>query len=189
MNIIRRIFGSRDNRDEIPSFTYHPDPVATGAIKRKDAACPCCSKATHYVYAKSPYCVDEVDDLCPWCIADGSAAQKFDATFIDESPLVEAGVPPKIIEEVARRTPGYISWQQDAWLSCCEDACVFHGNLRKSEMQSLPFDTIAEFRREHRVDDHIWGQLFEDYEPGGSPAIYKFVCRHCARIHLGFDFH
>jgi hypothetical protein len=44
--------------------------------------------------------------FCPWCIADGTAASKFDATFTD----IGSGVPPEIsasvCDELAHRTPG-----------------------------------------------------------------------------------
>jgi uncharacterized protein CbrC (UPF0167 family) len=173
---------------QIPHFTYHPDPLATGMFKHKSASCPCCEKTTPFVYAQKPYCADEVEDLCPWCIADGSAAKKFGAVFSDGRPLIKAGLKQAIVDEVVHRTPGYISWQQDSWLACCEDACEFHGDLKKEELPSLPPDTVAEFRSKNRVDDRIWTNLVAKYQPGGSPAIYKFVCRHCRKIHLGFDF-
>lgn len=181
-------FTAKSKDQPLPRFVYHPDPIATGMVKAKDVQCPCCERKTGFAYVRNPYCEAEVEDLCPWCIADGSAAQKFDATFVDDHPLAQAGLKPEIIDEVVRRTPGYISWQQDSWLVCCNDACEFHGDLKKEEMTSLPHETIAEFKKEHRVDDRIWGELLDDYSPGGSPAIYKFVCRHCRKIHLGFDF-
>jgi uncharacterized protein CbrC (UPF0167 family) len=187
MSFFSRFF-PQDKRPSFPKFTYHPDPIATGALKRKAARCPCCEKTTDFVYGRSPYCTDEVEDLCPWCIADGSAARKFDASFVDDHPLAQAGLKSEIIDEVAHRTPGYISWQQESWLTCCEDACEFHGDLRKEELPILPADTLVAFRTEHRIDDRVWEQLLESYEPGGSPSIYKFVCRHCRKIHLGFDF-
>ncbi len=62
----------------LPVFTYHPHPLETGAIKASDATCECCSKARGFVYTASIYCADEVECVCPWCIADGSAAEKFD---------------------------------------------------------------------------------------------------------------
>jgi uncharacterized protein CbrC (UPF0167 family) len=173
---------------KLPHFTYHPDPVATGMFISKEAVCPCCEKPTEIVYASQPYCVDEVEDLCPWCIADGSAAEKYEATFVDDLPLVEAELDEEIIEAVTCRTPGYISWQQEAWLTCCGDACEFHGDLEKAELAILPEDTISEFRDEHEIDEELWKSLQAHYEPKGSPAIYKFVCRHCRKVHLGFDY-
>lgn len=171
----------------LPHFKYHPDPVATGMIERKTAICPCCERTTEYVYATIPYCVDEIENLCPECIADGSATKKFKASFADGHPLSRAGLAKEIIEEVIFRTPGFISWQQEVWLACCNDACEFHGHLRRDEFLNLPPEIIAKFRTEHRIDDKLWKILSSSYRPGGSLAIYKFVCRHCRTLRLGFD--
>ena len=91
-----------------------------------------------YIYTASVYAPGWYRDcICPWCIADGSAAEKFEAMFSDDHPLAQAGVPDAVIEEVTRRTPGFNSWQQEEWLSCCGDACEFHGDAPRSELQAL----------------------------------------------------
>ncbi|CTW99108.1 colicin E2 tolerance protein [Escherichia coli] len=38
-------------------------------------------------YSGPFYCVDEVEHLCPWCIADGSAAEKFAGSFQDDASI------------------------------------------------------------------------------------------------------
>jgi uncharacterized protein CbrC (UPF0167 family) len=82
---------------ELPKFKYHPDPVATGAIKPSEEVCECCNRARGYVYTSTIYAEDEIQFICPWCIADGSAAQKFDGMFSDDYPLKEAGVNEEVI--------------------------------------------------------------------------------------------
>jgi hypothetical protein len=60
------------------------------------------------------YAEAELDDqLCPWCIADGSAAAKFDAQFTDVLWAVPDEVSAEVTEEVLRRTPGLSGWQQE----------------------------------------------------------------------------
>jgi hypothetical protein len=110
----------------LPSFKYHPDPIASGSIKPSDAACVCCEQARGYVYDGAPYAeADDLDDaICPWCIADGSAREKFDAEFTDRASIGD-GASDAAIEEVAFRTPGFHAWQQERWLICCNDACAF----------------------------------------------------------------
>jgi len=123
----------------LPAFKYHPDPIATGNIKPSDAVCICCEQQRGYVYISNTYCEEEiVEALCPWCIADGSAARQFDAIFSDDHPLIKAGVPASVVEEVTRRTPGFTSWQQDEWLCCCGDACEFHGDPSRAHLAALP---------------------------------------------------
>ena len=51
-----------------PTFLYHPDSVATGAIKRSDRVCLCRSRARGWIYDGPAYAVDDIQEaLCPWC--------------------------------------------------------------------------------------------------------------------------
>ena len=82
----------------LPTFRYHPDPIATGSVKVSDAVCRCCEQTRGYIYAASVYARDSRrDSICPWCIADGSAARKLEAMFSDDDPLAQAGVPDEVI--------------------------------------------------------------------------------------------
>ena len=195
MNFLRKLFGNKEEGNDppaspsperdyssLPVFKYHPDPIATGAIKKDDSTCECCDQVSGYVYASTVYCPDEVEAVCPWCIADGSAAKKFDGMFSDPSPLHEEGIQEDIINEVTKRTPGFSSWQQEVWLSCCNDACEFHGDLSKQEMKAMTLEEFQSAFEDKRLNEEIMNQVKEGYEPGGSPAIYKWKCRHCGGI-------
>lgn len=176
-----------DLSDLLPKFRYHPNPVATGSFRASDAICPCCERERGCEYVASVYCVDEVEGLCPWCIADGSAARKFDATFSDDSPLLDKGVPQQIVDVVTTRTPGYISWQQERWLACCDDACAFHGDISREELLDLPEGTLKRLNEAHPLPEDHFREIIQDYRPGGAPSIYKFVCLHCGQVHLDLD--
>ena len=63
---------------ELPKFKYHPNPLATGAIAESNEVCECCEEAPGYIYKASFYSTEEVESICPWCIADGSAAEKYE---------------------------------------------------------------------------------------------------------------
>lgn len=66
----------------LPLFKYHPKPLETGAFEQdKTVECDCCEQQTSVYYSGPFYCVDEVEHLCPWCIANGSAAEKFAGSF------------------------------------------------------------------------------------------------------------
>jgi uncharacterized protein len=172
----------------LPEFPYHPDPVATGNVKPSDKPCQCFGQTRGYIYLASVYAVDDLDEaICPWCIADGSAATKFDASFADSDPLSRAGVPKSIVEEVTRRTPGYNSWQQDEWLVCCGDACEFYGDAPLAEVHSLSGEALDELLCKIQWSASDWNGFVGRYAPGGDPAVYKFICRHCQRHHYGFD--
>ena len=63
--------------EQLPRFRYHPNPLATGAVKASDAICVCCGLSHGHIYGGPVYAVTVLDDsLCPWCIADGSASAK-----------------------------------------------------------------------------------------------------------------
>jgi uncharacterized protein CbrC (UPF0167 family) len=173
----------------LPAFRYHPDPISTGSIKPSDNQCICCGKQRGYIYTCTTYSAEEVvEALCPWCIADGSAATRFDAEFSDGHPLAKAGVPSAVIEEVTRRTPGYISWQQDEWLCCCGDACEFHGDASRAHVAAITGPPLDELLKRTRGKREQWERLIQHYQPGGSPAIYHFICRHCGQPKYGLDF-
>lgn len=172
---------------ELPKFTYHPNPLATGAIVASDSACPCCGRKTGYAYGGPVYSENDVEHLCPWCIASGDAAKKFDADFSDAAPLGIAGVPKQVIDEVTTRTPGFTSWQQEVWLACCGDACEFHGDLSREELLAFDEETMRRIEEEGSMDQGFLQDIRKNYQPVGDPALYKFVCRHCREVHVGWD--
>jgi uncharacterized protein CbrC (UPF0167 family) len=99
-----------------------------------------------------------------------------------------AGVPANVVEEVSKRTPGYESWQQEEWLSHCGDACAFHGDASREDLERISPEIRDQFFKKFHLNERRWRNLKERYRPGGDPAIYKFVCLHCDRVLLGMDF-
>jgi len=173
----------------LPTFTYHPDPIATGSIAISDAECVFCEQKRGYIYTSHTYCEEDIEDaLCPWCIADGSAARRFDATFSDPEPLLQAEVPEEVVEEVTRRTPGFTSWQQEEWLCCCDDACEFHGDPTRAHLATISGAPLEDLLERMDWSPEEWAEFLGVYEPGGSPAIYHFVCRHCKQPKYGIDY-
>jgi uncharacterized protein len=174
----------------LPSFTYHPDPLASGSVTPSDTTCRCCGQARGYVYTGPVYSEqDDLDDaLCPWCIADGQAARKFDAAFVD-SEAFAADLPDKVMDEICLRTPGYSSWQQEVWPVCCDDATQF---LRPTGIQEIRRD---HYQLEGLLMPHIVyelgisggaaNRLLDSLKRDQSPTAYIFQCRHC----LEYKFH
>ncbi len=173
---------------ELPSFQYHPDPIATGAIKASDEVCECCDKPRGYIYTSTIYAEEEIEFICPWCISDGSAANKYDGLFSDNYPLQESGVSQEAISEVCERTPGYNSWQQEEWQSHCGDACEFHGDAEKAELLALSGEPLEAFLKKEMIKSDVWENILEHYEKGGNPAVYKFKCHRCEEIVFTMDF-
>ena len=173
----------------IPEFRYHPNPITTGNVQPSETVCLCCGRNRGYIYMASVYSRETLNEaICPFCIADGSAAEKFNAVFSDDYPLYEAGISSEIVDEVTQRTPGFISWQQEVWLTCCKDACEFHGDAPKTELRELEGESLERFLSEIEWSEAEWKDFVPHYEAGGNPAVYKFVCRHCKRPLYGMDF-
>jgi len=163
---------------DLPEFPYHPDPRATGVVEASETVCASCGQGRGFIYTGPVYAAEElVDCLCPWCIADGSAAEKFEAEFTDVGWGVPEDVPRRVIEEVATRTPGFSGWQQEHWLYHCGDAASFLGRVGWRELQAYP-EAIEPLRQ--GSDDDL-----EALSADGETTAYLFRCRHCAR-HLAY---
>lgn len=164
---------SFETGEPLPVFRYHPDPIATGSIHRSGNTCGVCGKARGWVYVSTPYGRDTINNVCPWCIADGSAAAR-GASFSDDYPLIEGGVPADVVDEVTLRTPGMITWQQEIWQHCCGDACVYDGELTPAQIVGLPTELQNELGLAPDLIDDIRG-----YDGELAFSVFSFHCRHC----------
>ncbi|HSU15812.1 CbrC family protein [Longimicrobium sp.] len=173
--------------EALPRFPYHPDPLGTGSVAQSAAACRCCGRARGYIYTGPAYARDDLDDaLCPWCIADGSASKRFDAEFTDAAGIGGYGrwptVSPEVIEEVSRRTPGFMGWQQEQWWTCCDDAGEFLGRGGYAELSQRWSGAIPEIRKESGIEDAGWEPYLRALDRDDAPTAYVFRCRHCGRL-------
>jgi uncharacterized protein CbrC (UPF0167 family) len=172
--------------ESLPEFKYHPDPISTGSVQTNEAA-PClgCSRARGYVYVGPAYSERFhylSGNLCPWCIADGTAARRFGATFTDTGLL--EGVEQNALEELEKRTPGFTAWQQEQWQVCCGDAAAFLGpaGWRDLEHQSQASAAVRKYVREQY---ELRGKDLDDFlsalKRDDSPTAYIFRCLHCRK--------
>ena len=171
----------------LPTFRYHPDPLATGSIAESTAVCRSCHRATGYVYTGPVYAEEELaESLCPWCIADGSAASRFDAEFTDPQGIGDNGrwdaVPTAVVEEVVARTPGFSGWQQERWWTHCGDAAQYLGRAGRAELLARWPTAVDVLRDEAGLKESEWDDYLANLDAEGSPTAYVFKCRHCARL-------
>ncbi|MEU0914743.1 CbrC family protein [Streptomyces althioticus] len=156
--------------DGLPCFRYHPDPVATGSIRASADRCVCCGRSRGWIYTATFYAESDVDGpFCPWCIADGSAAERFEGDFTDCYGLDDVSM--DVVHEVTRRTPGFHSWQQPHWLTHCGDAAALVGEVGHAELARHPeaLEQLGDFVT------HL----------GGDAAAVLFRCTVCGR-HLAY---
>src|SRR5580700_10471789 len=124
---------------DLPTFRYHPDPIATDSVQTSNDPCDVCGLDRGLMYSGPVYsaAADE-PTICPWCIADGSAARTFQAEFTDVGSGVPEQVPNEVIDEILHRTPGFFGWQQEHWLYHCDDAASFMGRVGYNDLKALP---------------------------------------------------
>lgn len=174
----------RERLKDLPRFKYHPDPLSTGSFEEgEEKICPCCGNKSKVYYSSFPYCTEDVEYICPTCISNGEAAKKFDAIFVSNAEW--HGEPDKEKDdELFRRTPGYLSWQGEHWLSCCDDYCAYMGTVGTRELKAMDIaeEVIAEYEERDEFAD-VEEYLVKD----GSMCGYLFKCLHCGKYHLYVD--
>lgn len=169
---------------DFPTFKYHPDPIKTGSVIESDMTCIVCEQKRGYIYVGPAYAVEEYsEEICPWCINDGSAHEKLDAEFCDSAGVGGYSadtVADNIIEEVAYRTPGFLGWQQEQWFTHCNDAAAFLGAVGYKELLEHGDDAIQAIRASTGLaEDDEWQEFFEILDKDGAPTAYLFRCLHC----------
>lgn len=168
----------------LPQFRYHPDPLGTGTFMEGEAqVCPCCGEKSTIYSSTRPYCIENVKHLCPACIASGKAAEKYDASFAQDAEW--DGEPDKAKDdELFHRTPGYISWQGEHWLSCCGDYCAYLGTVGMRELTAMGIadEVLSEYEARGEFAD-VEQYLTKD----GSLCGYLFRCLQCGKHHLFVD--
>ena len=180
---------------DLPHFPYFPVAFgydnATNSSKGKSAytpavfctnvrreACGCCGDVRSHVLdtRRSPGLIGvvaEVSALCPWCIADGSAAKKFGGCFVasigecDDDESAEGGSYGARYAALMERTPGFNSWTGCPWASHCSDGCAYMGELRMEEIPLLKgrASTLGRFVREH---PELFASEDEEVEEAGE---------------------
>ena len=173
----------------LPVFRYHADPFASGVMTLSSEHCECCGQATGYLYGGSFYAIGDESQFCPWCIADGSAARKFNGEFNDAAGvgMGEAELSQAIVDEVATRTPSFFSFQQEQWWSHCNDAGCFLGEIEQVDRALLASDDALAFRQSIEATEHLppgagWQWLLDTPSRRRHAAIHVFRCLHCGTL-------
>lgn len=179
---------------QIPSFKYHPDPIASGSIEQRDITCVCCGERRSYVYVGPVYGERDLDEqICPWCISSGLAHNKFGAEFTDIDAIGNydpaVSLAPDIRAEIAFRNPGFNGWQQERWLVHCDDARAFLGPAGKTEIVEYGSqELIDSLRTDIGLSDEEFEDYFQKISRNSAPTAYVFRCLHCGQFAGYSDF-
>jgi uncharacterized protein CbrC (UPF0167 family) len=161
---------------KLPYFIYHPNPLKTGAIIESDAVCECCGLSNGYLYQGPIYATANIENLCPWCIADGRASEKYKASFTcgafgDEPPL--------------NKTIGFSSFQElEQWPYHCDDYCEFHGEATTGDFKKISKSEVERLLAETSLDETEIEELKTGSENNGTHYYMKFICRKCQEIYI-----
>ncbi|MBR6383285.1 MAG: CbrC family protein [Lachnospiraceae bacterium] len=166
--------------DNLPKFKYHPNLYNLGIVKFKNGICNCCGKITN-AYIQNMYTSEEIDCICLKCVSNGEASKKFDGEFVQDAEKISDK---DKIDELFRRTPGYISWQGEHWLACCDDYCEYIGTVGISELNEM---NISEEVFKEFDNSGLSSDFCESLKKDGSPCGYLFRCLHCGKYRIWID--
>ncbi len=171
---------------DLPHFKYNPDAIKHDIIRMQTNLCPVCQETREYVYDGPFFAEETVEGICPWCIHDGRAAKKYNGEFIDAASAEEVDDEEKL-EELTERTPCYTGWQQEKWLSHCDDYCAFKGYVGWSEIKAFREELDDDI--EEIMDDfgYTEEQLREKLINNSGMQGYLFQCLHCGQHRLTVD--
>ena len=197
---------------QLPYFKYHPDPISTGAIEQSSKTCESCLQSRGFIYIGSFYNRNNINDICPWCIADGSAVEKFDGSFISKTDIEETIEPekkskrnlpdlikkilglsssknekstiPKWREELFCKTPGFSSFQEETWLSHCQEPCEFHGIATTKDFKMISEEEKMRLFENSSVCDVLLKELQEGKDDRKQDYYFKFACSKCGEIRI-----
>jgi len=171
---------------KLPKFKYHPNPLETGTFKQDETEiCDCCEKETEIYYDGGMFAEDEVVYLCPSCIHTGKASDFFNGGFTDWLDNTDS-CSEEVIDEIRKRTPTYSSWQEQKWLTHCNDGCAFVGYVGWDEIK----DKLEDFSNlESDLDGFAPNlEFLKKYmRNGGDLQGYLFQCLHCQKYRLHAD--
>lgn len=171
---------------QLPNFKYNPDPIKLGVIIKEETLCPVCKETRDYVYEGPFFSEDDVEGICPWCIADGSAAEKCEGEFQDEESCEEVEME-EYVEELVYRTPGYIGWQQEYWVSHCGDFCSIINYVGWKEIKHLENELVDDIKKICEDYNISFPEFKETLVKDGDFQGYLFQCSSCKKHRLHAD--
>ncbi|MDR2834638.1 MAG: CbrC family protein [Bacteroidales bacterium] len=177
---------------ELPKFKYSPNAYKIGVFENEEGTCSVCGEKRNVKYTSSFYSTEDPEYICPFCIANGKAAEKYEGEFNDYagiegvSPDPNASKPAiskELLLEVSERTPSYNSWQQEVWLSHCNEPCAFIGYADGETIK--PF--IDELEDDIENNGYDKDEVLEFLSKNSSMVGYLFQCLHCGKHRLHID--
>ena len=176
-------------KGNFPKFKYFADPIKARSFKRGNASCEICGEKTGYIYANAFYSVEDIENICPWCIANGAAAEKHEGTFHDFE-IEDNSIDDENIKELMERTPGFECMQPGIWPCHCSEICVFIEHVGWNDIVRLGLadeleDDLKKIREKYvGCKNEDIGNIFLNES---SLSGYLFRCLRCGKYRLTVD--
>lgn len=178
---------------ELPKFKYSPNAYAIGVFDDVEGICSICNQSRKLKYVGSFYSMDEPDYICAYCIQTGEAAEKYNGTFNDDmgiegvsnesAELHHPNIDQNKLFEVTKKTPSYNSWQQEVWLTHCNEPCAFIAYADGKDIQAYSY----ELQEDIENAGYDQADLKENLTKGGHLVGYLFKCLNCGKHRLHID--
>ena len=179
---------------ELPKFKYSPNAFNLDIFEKEDGICSVCNEKREIKYTSSFYSVEEPEYICPWCIADGKACEKYDGEFNDYCGIegispdpndTDPTIQKELLLEITNKTPSYTSWQQEVWLTHCNEPCAFIGYADTKTIEPIIEELNDDIENNGYDPEFIRKHLSKD----GSLVGYLFKCVNCGqhRLHVDCD--
>jgi uncharacterized protein CbrC (UPF0167 family) len=187
-------------------FDYFRGPVTDMAGRSVEAVeCWYCGEAKTGFQLEFALCPDLSDDEregkygCADCLRVGRFGfwHDTDIGLLDDKGLTHVykhnGTPPDGFSQEAlvalRRTPQFLTWQQELWLSCCKDFMAYVGTWGPGEFAKRAPDGDGRKLFFAMTRDESLRPLWDHACPEGEAAptdwyatYYAFQCRHCSAL-------
>lgn len=182
--------------ESLPCFPLFRDPVGTQSIVKSGASCGVCHRPRGWVHGWSHHSTKPETDaiqVCPWCIADGSAGA-LGITF-NNAFVWRVALPPSEIMTVEDRvlvencTPSFFTWQDPRWLACCGRACIYLGAASPEDLKGRWSEAVQSMFEEDQLSQEDQEHIVNNVDPEGSPCAYVFECQKCHRLRAFWDCH
>lgn len=158
-------------------FKYIEDATESFVKSNEEKVCSCCGKKTN-IYMEIFYSIENIDALCLECVASGEAAKQFDGTF-NEATYINNIV---AMEEVEKRTPHIMSFQDFIWPACCNDMCRYLRPATKQDFKNDKFwQDISQTYKEQDI------MSIEEIKQINPNYLLLFECLHCKKYHIIVD--
>lgn len=153
------------------------------AFSAQGVVCECCGETTKLYSEMGIHSGEECDILCPDCIANGRAAERFHGKF---NELEEGCGSPECAQTVESKTPRLPANQEYLWKVCCGKPCVYLKRATHEDVEKL---SLWEKLKETYCDEIIpFSDLREMLgEEEDDSLLMLFRCKECGKLHAIID--